>query len=197
VTNGLEAVLRQTADSLDALGAHWCLVGGLAIAVRAEPRFTRDVDVAVSVSDDEAAEHLVRELHGREYVTTASLEHDVTGRLASVRLQPPGEQPGGIVLDVLFASSGIEPEVVAASDALEIIPGLPMRIARVGHLIALKLLSADDERPQDAIDVRALRDVAAHEDVELARSAARLIHERGYARGPDVERSVTDVFGET
>jgi hypothetical protein len=32
------------------------LVGGLAVSVRTEPRFTRDVDLVVAISDDHAAE---------------------------------------------------------------------------------------------------------------------------------------------
>ena len=45
-------VLRQAAADLDAIGARWAVIGGLAVAFRAEPRFTKDVDVAVAVADD-------------------------------------------------------------------------------------------------------------------------------------------------
>ena len=34
------------------------LVGGLAVSARAEPRFTRDVDLAVAVVSDDEAERL-------------------------------------------------------------------------------------------------------------------------------------------
>ncbi len=84
----------------------------------------------------------------------------------------------------------------AASDELEIVQGLHVRVARVGHLITLKLLAADDDRPQDAMDVRALRDVAVSEDEDLARTAVELIDERGYARGRDLRRSLAEVLRE-
>lgn len=45
--NGLEAALAGAASCVDALRSKWALVGGLAVAVRAEPRFTRDVDIAI------------------------------------------------------------------------------------------------------------------------------------------------------
>jgi hypothetical protein len=49
---GLEEVLKRAATDLDAVGAKWAIIGGLAVATRAAPRFTQDVDFAVSVADD-------------------------------------------------------------------------------------------------------------------------------------------------
>lgn len=43
-------------------------------------------------------------------------------------------------MDLLFASSGIEHEIVAAADPLEVLPDLTVPVARTGHLIALKPL---------------------------------------------------------
>lgn len=40
----------------------WALIGGWAAGLRAEPRFTRDVDLAIAVSDDAAAEAMTRRL---------------------------------------------------------------------------------------------------------------------------------------
>lgn len=88
---------------------------------------------------------------------------------------------------MLFASSGIEPEIVAAAEPIEVLPELELAVARTGHLIAVKLLARDDEtRPQDAADLRALVSVA--DDVEMARAgeAVTLIEERGYHRGRDL-----------
>jgi hypothetical protein len=46
---GLQEVLKRAAADLDAVGARWAITGGLAVATRAAPRFTQDVDFAVSV----------------------------------------------------------------------------------------------------------------------------------------------------
>lgn len=54
----LEEALRAIADALDRRQVRWALVGGLAVSARAEPRTTRDVDVAVSVPDDAAGKDL-------------------------------------------------------------------------------------------------------------------------------------------
>jgi hypothetical protein len=45
----LLAVLRLVAESFGDLRVPWALIGGLAVSVRAEPRFTRDIDLAVAV----------------------------------------------------------------------------------------------------------------------------------------------------
>jgi hypothetical protein len=58
----LLTVLRRTAGVLDRHRQPWAPVGGLAVSVRSEPRFTKDIDVAAAVKDDAAAEALVSSL---------------------------------------------------------------------------------------------------------------------------------------
>ena len=118
--------------------------------------------------------------------------------LAPVRLIPP-EQPSFFV-DLLFASSGIEQEIVAAADPIEVIEGLAVRVATIAHLIATKVLSRDDDRrPQDRIDLSALLNDASESDLTAAREALRTIQERGYHRGkdllPDLEKLLPELGG--
>lgn len=74
--NKIEAALRRVQADLLGLGAAWALVGGLAVSARAEPRLTRDADVAVLVGDDEQAESVVRRLVAAWYRLLASTEQD-------------------------------------------------------------------------------------------------------------------------
>lgn len=60
------ALVRLSSDLAEHSGG-FALVGGVAVSVRAEPRLTRDLDVAVAVSDDAEAEELVRSLVARGY----------------------------------------------------------------------------------------------------------------------------------
>lgn len=180
----LEAVLRRATADLTELGHRWAVVGALAVSARAEPRFTRDIDLAVAVTDDADAERLVGELRNRRYHVPTVVEQEATGRLATARLVPSGEDDAGVVLDLLFASSGIESEIVMAADPLEVFPGLPLAVATTGHLIAMKILARDDRtRPQDRVDLVALLTVATPADTAEARAALTLIAERGYHRG--------------
>jgi len=182
----LEEALRGIASELDRRGRAFAVVGGLAVSVRAEPRFTRDVDLALAVANDADAEALVRNLVASGYRVIASLEQEAVGRLATVRLQSPSEGPEGVVVDMLFASSGVEPEIVRASEVLEALPGLPVPVARVGDLLALKVLSNGPERPQDQIDIVALLRLADEAEMGRARQTAALIVERGFGRGRDL-----------
>jgi hypothetical protein len=64
----VDAVLSQAAEDLDAIGARWAVISGLPVAFRAEPRFTKDVDlaVAVAVADDEEAEGIANRQRSEE-----------------------------------------------------------------------------------------------------------------------------------
>jgi len=94
-------------------------------------------------------------------------------------------------VDLLFASSGLEPEIVAAASVIELIPGVRAPVASLGHLLATKVLARDDRRrPQDWDDIRALLAEAGPADVELARDALRTIDERGFGR----EKALLDDF---
>lgn len=193
--NHLAAILRAAAVDLAGLRLRWALVGGLAVSARTEPRFTRDVDLVIAVSDDEGAEQAVHSLQRRGYHVHALVEQEAAGRLATTRLVPPGESEAGAVLDVLFASSGIEPEIAEAAEALEILPGLRVPVARVGHLLALKLLSRDDRtRPQDRADLVALLRVATPADLDEARHSVTLIHARGFQRERDLSRDLEQLI---
>ena len=183
----LEKALRQVCADLTAARIRFALVGGLAVSARTEPRFTRDADLAVAVASDAEAEGLIRTLRRAGYEIEAIVEQEAVGRLATARLRRSPE-PANPIIDLLFASSGIEAEIVAEADEIELLPQLLVRVATTGHLIALKILARDDvTRPQDAGDLRALLRVASVPDVGRARSALRLIAGRGYHRGRDLQ----------
>jgi predicted nucleotidyltransferase len=181
-----DALIRLEAD-LRALSIRWALVGGLAVSSRVEPRVTKDVDVAIAVRWDREAERLVADLIARGYGldSTHILENEVTGRLATVRLFAPGQEVEGAVVDLLFVTSGIEPEVVGHAKPYEVLPGLVVPLASVGHLIALKLLAG---RLQDWIDAERLFEAASEGDLAVARQALDLMTDRGYDRGEDLRR---------
>ena len=191
--NRLAAALARLAGDVGRHGREIALVGGLAVSARAEPRLTRDVDLAVAVARDAEAEALVQALVADGYATLALVEQEATHRLATVRLSVPGETARGVVADLLFASSGIEAIVVAEAERLEAFPGVVLPVARTGHLIALKLLSRDDRRrPQDAADLRALFKVATEPEIERARAALEVIERRGFARGRDLRAALVE-----
>jgi len=190
----LETALRQICADLTETGHPFALVGGLAVSARTEPRFTRDADIAVAVASDAEAEALVRSLRASGYEIEAVVEQEAVGRLATARLTR-SPQPTSPIVDLLFASSGIEAEIVAEAEEIELLPQLRVRVATTGHLIALKVLARDDvTRPQDIGDLRALVRVASTADIARARGALRLIAERGYHRGRELQTELEELL---
>ena len=120
-------------------------------------------------------------------------------RLATVRLAIGGEATSGAVIDLPFASSGIEPEIVGAADTIDVVPELRVPVARLGHLIALKVLARDDRsRPQDRVDLAALLMHADAHALREARESLETIVSRGFNRGRDLVAALggaIDEFG--
>jgi len=180
--------LAAIAGHLRAHGRSFALVGGLAVSIRGEVRFTRDVDLAVAVSDDSDAEGLVHALSGVGYRPVAVVEHQAIHRLSTVRLM----SPEGVVVDLLFASSGVESEIVERSEVLRVPDAGPIPVARTEELLAMKVLSMTDRRPHDRIDALGL--LAANADLTEVRAVLDLIRARGYDREQDLEAKLQDIL---
>ncbi|QDP96034.1 nucleotidyl transferase AbiEii/AbiGii toxin family protein [Microlunatus elymi] len=178
-----EDALPRIVDDLHGLRSPWALVGGLAVCARAQSRPTADVDIAVAVPDDATAKARVDDLISIGYRPRESIVHDQTGRLATVRLLATvaGED---VAVDLFFASSGVEVETVTAAERLEVRPGLKIPVARIGHLIAVKLCWRRSEKRDR--DLRALIERANADDLRDARHLITVITGRGYHRGRDL-----------
>jgi hypothetical protein len=189
----LNAVERELRDFLavrptDVASA---VVGGIAVSARAEPRFTRDLDLAVAVAnDDEAASYVFRvRQHGYEIVS--ALEQTTHHRLSTIRLRRGARGP---IVDLLFAASGIETEIVQAAEPIEIAAGIVAEVAQVGHLIAMKLVSRDPKRrPRDQQDLVDLASVADDREWQRAEAAIELILQRGFSRGRDLRAGLVEI----
>jgi hypothetical protein len=146
------------------------------------------VDVVVDVRDDADAEALVLDLQSAGFRVLAAVEQD---SVTALRRPAPGGSERGVVVDLLFASSGIEPEVARDAEPIEILAGLRIPVARVGHLMALKLLARDDRRrPQDLDDLRSLLRESTDADLVAARNAVPTIEARGYHRERQLAESL-------
>jgi len=190
--------LFENLTRLDSLlkehGTPWALVGGLAVGARTDPRFTRDIDLAVFVQDDADAERIIKFLLTNGYRLLAVLEQTALSRLATVRLMPPDSER---VADLLFASSGLELEIVRQAEMLEIAPGYVVPVARLAHLIAMKVLARNDQkRPQDRLDLASLLSVADENELDVCRDAIQLIVARGFHRGRPLLEELENTLNE-
>lgn len=185
----VQRVLIRLVADLRALELNWALVGGFAVAVHGEPRTTRDVDIVLALAGEAEAEDAVLGLRLRGYrdhPEGAVLEQP-DGRLATVRLVSPVEGESGIVVDLLFASSGLEPEIVATAKALELMPRIMVPVVGAGYLLAMKVLAG---RPKDVEDIRGILEHIEPGELQLAREALDVITERGFHRGKNLQEEL-------
>ena len=167
------------------------VVGGIAVSVRAEPRFTRDLDLAVAVASDEEAANYVYRIRQHGYEIVSALEQTTHQRLSTIRLRREGRGP---IVDLLFAACGIEAEIALAAEPIEIAAGLVAEVAQVGHLIAMKLVSRDPKRrPRDQQDLVDLASIADDREWQRAALAIELIQQRGFSRGRDLHAGLAEI----
>jgi hypothetical protein len=185
-----ELALAAICRELVRLSRRFALVGGLAVSVRAEVRFTRDVDIVVLVSDDSEAESLAYELRLAGYAAVASIEHETRHRLSTVRLM----SPAGVKVDLLFASSGIEAEIVDRATPVDFEGAGSVPVANAEELLAMKILSMTDTRLQDRIDAQHLLQFTPKLDISRVREHLARITDRGYAREQDLEAKLAVVL---
>ena len=190
MASATDRVWKRALRDLEATGARYAVVGAVAAGVHGRIRTTKDIDVAVDVADDTEAEAVVRSLVARGYLAGSLIEESATGRIAAVRFVAPGLTGDAPDLDLLFASCGIEPEIVAAAERAVLMRGLESPVASRGRLLAMNLLSVGPDRPRDAEDLEALAAKANAGDFRTARSAVRLMAERRSSRGRSLERDL-------
>ncbi len=184
---GVGLALRQTHEALVEHQVPHALVGGLAVSVRGEVRFTRDVDLAVTVASDEDMERLSLTLRVAGFHVAALVEHEERGRLSTVRLR----SNSGMLVNLLAASSGIEPEVIARATK-ELVSGLLLPVASTEELLALNVLASTDRRPQDRVDGIGLLRLDPPPDLARVRANLALIRARAYHRGRDLDAVLED-----
>jgi len=91
-----------------------------------------------------------------------------------------------MVVDLLFASSGIEREAVESAEIHEVFPHIRLPVARREHLLAMKILAHDPKRrPQDRVDALNVVKASSPEELAAAERALKAIEARGFARGKD------------
>ena len=179
--------LETVAQDLNQLQVSWALIGALAVSVRTESRSTRDIDVALAVSTTEAQDDLVHRLSVLGYRNEQLLMHVLPVRKLGVRLEIRGDNQFPLALDLLFSSSGIEAEILAAASRVEMFPGLFVPVASRGHLIAMKVLSQNEtDRLRDRVDLQQLLYQASAADIAIAEAGLKLIAQRGFGRDKDL-----------
>lgn len=183
-----QALAKLNVDLLQ-LRVRWVLLGGIAVSLLAEPRTTRDIDLGVAVADDREAERIIGDLMARQYEVGWFLERKEPARMSVARLEMKSEHGHRLDVDFIFAVSGIEHEIVAAAEPLEVLPGITLPVITKGHLLALKTLAGRDK---DRADIQSLLRVASAADLMEARGALDLIERRGFYKDRDLQNELEE-----
>ena len=174
--------LRHAAEAIVRTGRRFAVVGGMAVAVRGEPRFTRDIDLVIAVRGDTDMEGLVYHLRDAGYSVVALVEHETQKRLATARLTGPS----GLIVDLIAATCGIETEIIDRATPVTLPEVGEILVVRAEELLAMKVLSMTEKRPQDRIDAISLIAVNESLDLDTVRANLRLITDRGFHRNQDL-----------
>jgi hypothetical protein len=141
----LEQTLADIADFLNLQGVPFAVIGGIAVAVRGESRFTADVDIVLGIDLEQSLALLaaVRESPFRP------LFSDVEEIVQASFLLPLRHQESGIKVDLAIGVTGFEQQMIARSTPVQLADRL-VPIVSAEDLILMKLLAS---RPRDIADI--------------------------------------------
>lgn len=155
MANAPEFKLENLLRRLVTAGVDFVVVGGVAVIVQANPRFTKDLDISYALDQDNLnrlGEVLV-ELHAK----LATIEEDLPfvpdeRTLKQTQILTLTTIEGAI--DLLAKPDGCPDYATLRDRASRIdIDGVQVLVASIEHLIAMKRAAG---RPQDIVDIEAL-----------------------------------------
>ena len=144
-SQGLEAALAGVARLLDGLRVPYMVIGGFAVTVWGQPRFTADLDLTIHCPVPEQS--LIKRLLRSLTPLVADPVQFVQGRRVL-----PAQTSAGTAVDIVFA--GLPYEVAAIERAVPVeVAGYGVRICTAEDLIVHKIISS---RPRDREDIRGI-----------------------------------------
>jgi hypothetical protein len=148
VNDALQQTLSDLVDFLDGRALPFAVIGGIAVAVRGEPRFTADVDVVIG-ADVDSALVLLQDLGNTPF---RPLFAGVQELVQTAFLLPLRHVRTTIKVDLAIGLSGFERQVIDRATTVDV-AGRGVPIASAEDLILMKVLAA---RPRDLADVRGI-----------------------------------------
>jgi Nucleotidyl transferase AbiEii toxin, Type IV TA system len=156
VASGADFQVTRLLADLVRGGVDFVVVGGVAVVLQAQPRFTKDLDICYA-SDAANLERLGQVLTGlnarlRGIDETVPFVPDARA-LRQMQILTLTTDHGD--LDLLVDPSGAPPYAELRADAdLVDVGGIEIRVASIEHLTTMKHAAG---RPQDLVDIEALQ----------------------------------------
>lgn len=143
-----EALLARIARALDSRRIPYMVIGGQAVLLYGEPRFTRDVDVALHAGPQDLPTLLQCANESGLRVLVESPADFVQRTL----VLPCAEPSSGIRVDLILSLSPYERQAIQRAATVPV-AGTPVRYASAEDMIILKTVAG---RPRDLEDVRSI-----------------------------------------
>ncbi len=139
-----DKLLRELAGAFEGARIPYMVIGGQAVLVYGEFRFTKDIVITLGVDTDRLKDVL-------EVVEDVGLTPLVEPEVFVVEhlVLPCREEESGIGVDLIFSFSGFEREAIRRAREIDI-EGVSVRFASPEDLIIHKIVAG---RPQDVSDV--------------------------------------------
>jgi predicted nucleotidyltransferase len=183
VDDPLQATLADLAAFLGANHTAFALIGGIAVSVRGEPRFTADVDVVVSADVKQGLALLDATRHSAfEPLFAGAAEV-----LQTAYILPLRHRTTGVKADVAIGLTGFERNVVTRATPVDL-GGFTIPVASTEDLLLMKVLAG---RPRDIDDARGIvSKQGAALDWRYVMDIGKAL---GEAIGQDLERQIQDL----
>jgi hypothetical protein len=143
--------VNAAADALEALGADYALIGGLALDAWGIPRATKDADFAVPIGSAEPAADRIKDAEGQVRPL----------RIGGVGVRNEAAQIRIDLIDRRFYYGRLYQEAIAeakASGRRVQVGDRSVPLVSLEHLLAMKLVSGE---PKDDVDARRILDLRA------------------------------------
>lgn len=144
VNDAIHRTLADVADFLNKQDVPFAVIGGIAAAVRGEPRFTADVDIVVGIELDRA----VALIDAAGKTPFRPLLSDAADVVRVAFLLPLRHIETNIKVDLAIGVTGFERQMITRSTIVEF-GDCSMPVATSEDLILMKLLAG---RPRDTDD---------------------------------------------
>ncbi|RKY99307.1 MAG: hypothetical protein DRQ10_06425 [Candidatus Hydrothermota bacterium] len=139
-------LLKQIAQQLDNAEIRYMVIGGQAVLIHGEPRFTKDIDITMEITP----QNLQQVLEVVKHLGLKILVKNVEKFVKDTWVLPTLDERSGIRVDFIFSFSAYEKTAIERATNVEI-NGYPVKFASVEDLIIHKIFAG---RPRDIEDVR-------------------------------------------
>lgn len=158
LANPLMDSLRDLSAWLEAEKIPYAIIGGVAVAIVAQPRMTKDIDVAISL-DPGRLESFLETASAYNLGPRISDAADFARRQQVVLLQ---HQPTGINVDLTLAAIEFDYELIARART----GPMNLKVATSEDLIITKAVA---HRPRDVADIESILNIEQNVDLERIR----------------------------